>query len=266
MPTTQTPPTVERQALQRPDAALSGPEGAALQHEVHVWSATLGVLPRPDLERTLSAEERRHAQRFRRRDDRERFVLARCMARNVLGGYLNVDPRELRFLAGPHGKPALAGVEWLRFNASHSGEICVFAVAAHTDIGVDVEMIRDLDVSLLASRLLPQEARALDAGCDGRRRFFALWTRQEARAKAHGTGLPAFGHRVRRDALRCPVIDLPMKTGYVAAVACTGPRSRIVLRSWPGCDSARNDGDSLERAVGDGLPELLSAGLPAGGA
>jgi len=228
-----------------------------------VWRATLDLALHADLERTLSAEERQRSARWRCRDDHERFVLTRCMVRDILSGYLNSDPAELRFLYGPRGKPALVGAEWLRFNVSHSGKVCLVAVAAHADVGVDVELLRDVDVSVLAPRALPPGAGDFAGDDDARRRmFFARWTRQEACLKAHGTGLPALGREDDPQRSTYLVVDLPIEDDYAAAVAYTSPGSRIVLQSWTATDSTSGDGDSLEGAVCDCLPKHPSARLP----
>ena len=61
--------------------------------------------------------------------NRTLWIRSRGVLRALLGRYLERDPRELRFVLGPHGKPALgregmdAG-EDLRFNLSHSGRAC----------------------------------------------------------------------------------------------------------------------------------------------
>jgi 4'-phosphopantetheinyl transferase len=238
-----------------------------IQDEIHVWRATLGVVPemRSSLETTLSAHERERAGRYLHRDDRERFVLTQCMVRDVLGCYLKSDPGELRFVPGPRGKPAVVGAEWLRFNASHSGEICVVAVAAHIDLGIDVELIRDVDVGLLAPRALPGVGvQQLAGDADGRRRtFFACWTRQEAWLKADSAGLSGLGRRSGRQSRCYSVIDLPLEDGYAAAIAYAGPPTRIVLRVWSTACSVGGDGDSLESVVHDCLPEQPSTRLSA---
>ncbi len=53
----------------------------------------------------------------------------------------------LRFVLGPHGKPALLrddteSVEDLRFNLSHSGGLALYAVTVGSEVGVDVEVRR----------------------------------------------------------------------------------------------------------------------------
>lgn len=101
--------------------------------EVHVWRAFLGI-SEPDLHRiapALSDDEHSRAERFRFPADRRAFLVSRAVLRCILGRYLGEAPAKLSFTYGVHGKPALAGSEfqWLRFNASHSHGLALYAVA-----------------------------------------------------------------------------------------------------------------------------------------
>src|SRR5436305_2580468 len=94
--------------------------------EVHVWRTSLRQEPEVlrALSLTLTAEELERAGRFHFRKDRESFVVARGVLRDILGRYLGVQPGRIRFSYGVYGKPALAaetcGGLPLRFNLSHS--------------------------------------------------------------------------------------------------------------------------------------------------
>src|SRR5918997_1800881 len=96
------------------------PELSLPANAVHVWRADLGLeaayLRR--LEQNLSADERGRASRFRSARDRDRFIGARGLLREILALYLNASPGRLSFGYSAHGKPFLAGEEHstLRFN------------------------------------------------------------------------------------------------------------------------------------------------------
>ena len=232
---------MDRRVVEASSQAASVLGSRTLGHgEIHVWRVRLGRgrdVCRA-FERTLSAEEQKRVKRHFHRDDRERFVLTRCMVRDVLGRCLETDPTELRFMLEARGKPALAGKwSWLRFNVSHSGELCLVAVAA-AEVGVDVELIRDVDVNLLARRAFPGNGPQpfVEDADERRRMFFARWTRQEACLKAHGAGLAGLSRLHCPQADRYSVVDLPLEDGYAAAVAYTaGSLSRVVVRTWPAC-------------------------------
>jgi 4'-phosphopantetheinyl transferase len=166
--------------------------------EVHVWRASLNCTAAQVeiLKHTLSAEELRRAGRYRFQKDREHFIVVRGLLRTILGRYLDVEPGQLRFCYGPHGKPALEmepGEDTLSFNLSHSHELGLFAVSRGRELGVDVEYIHaHLADDQIAERFFsPREVALLrDLPKDVRREaFFIFWTRKEAFIKATGKGL-----------------------------------------------------------------------------
>lgn len=148
------------------------------------------------LEATLSLEEKARANRFHFANDRNRFVAARGVLRELLGQYLQQAPAALEFSYGRHGKPVLAGKEassGLCFNLSHSAGLAVYAIAKGRNLGIDTEHVRpasagdDIAQRYFSTRevndlrTLPPEERV--AG------FFHCWTRKEAYLKATGMGL-----------------------------------------------------------------------------
>src|SRR5271163_2031526 len=78
--------------------------------EIHVWRASLSTdeLTLRNLESTLAGEERARAARFIFERDRDRYIAARGILRDLLGQYLRCAPRSIEFVYGPHGKPAVA--------------------------------------------------------------------------------------------------------------------------------------------------------------
>jgi 4'-phosphopantetheinyl transferase len=200
-----------------------------LPREVHVWRVPLD--PREEglrrLARTLSDDERARAEQRVLGRDGDRFIAARGALRCVLGGILGEDPAKLRFAYGALGKPSLAGADqaWLQFSISHSGERALISVARDTEVGIDLEEIReDVNVDALARVLDPADARALPRGGVARTHaFFTAWARREAYLKALGCGL--LGSRSISDPLRngYRIVDLPVEDGYRAALAVAAP-------------------------------------------
>ena len=123
---------------------------------VDVWHADLAAaVARGDGRAALSDDERERAARFARPEDGERWAAGRGILRALLAAYTGADSRELRFEAGPHGKPRLAGEERLRFNLSHSGDVALYAIALEREVGVDVELPRRaVDHVAIARRIL----------------------------------------------------------------------------------------------------------------
>lgn len=207
----------------------------------------------------LAEDERRRADEFCFEKDRERFVLTRGVLRILLGRYLNLEPRQLNFCYGLHGKPALAerfDGDALRFNVSHSHGLALMALTHNREVGIDVEYVRsDLELDEIASRYFsPQEAATLRSlSIDVRTEaFFAGWTRKEAYIKAKGEGLslaldkfsvslapgePAVllsvGENQSPEVACWNLQSLSPGPGYAAAVATEGHVRRLVFRHWP---------------------------------
>jgi 4'-phosphopantetheinyl transferase len=161
-----------------------------------VWQASLesARVGRHDLLAVLSPEERKRASSFVFERDRHRYVMAHSALRVILAGYLGAAPASLAFVSKPGGKPRLASPRMdLRFNLSHSADRILVAVARGREIGVDIEMIRDIPGldDLAESCFSPAERRWFAAVQVPTRlgAFFDGWTRKEAFLKASGEGL-----------------------------------------------------------------------------
>jgi 4'-phosphopantetheinyl transferase len=194
-------PQPPRDWLLTPTPLPDGPSAAP----VHVWADVLTAAPEVLAARaaTLSAAERDRAGRLRREQDRDRFIAGRGLLREILGRYLQADPRGLEFAYGPQGKPSLAGSfagsGW-HFNLAHSQDLALLAITRAGPVGVDVEQVRlPDDVDELVSRFFsPGESAAFRelAGRQKAAAFFNLWTRKEAWLKATGEGIGALLNRV----------------------------------------------------------------------
>jgi 4'-phosphopantetheinyl transferase len=195
--------------------------------EVHCWCASLDV-PAAEAARlyeTLTPDERNRSARFRFERDRQHFIVARGVLRDLLAYYLQTQPGRIDFVYNAFGKPDLSPAfgNRLTFNLSHSGGLALIAIATASSVGVDLEYIRwqpdhadiarhffsaaEVD-SLIA---LPRHCRA--------EAFFSCWTKKEAYVKACGAGLAmplnTFSVPLTTDAARTPV-DLRVDSGDVA--------------------------------------------------
>ena len=114
------------------------------------------------------------------------------MLREILGGYLGVQPEELHFAVGEQGKPYLCGNDRLHFNLSHSGALFILAVSAEREVGIDIEQRRNdtpfPDMARLAFSPREQEQLFTLPGHLQRSAFYRCWTRKEAFMKACGMG------------------------------------------------------------------------------
>ena len=228
--------------------------------EVHVWTALVSASRASisALAGLLSTDEQVRAARFVRPEDRDSYVVAHGILRQLLGGYLAAPAAGLSFSTQAFGKPTLvpaASRPTLAFNLAHSGDVILIAVTSGREVGVDVERIRpDLDMAAVAqTHFSRQEVAALNGMPLEERTegFFRCWTRKEAYLKARGDGLGfpldkfsvAFGRETEPEILwvsddpmakdRWSVSDLSVGPGYAGAVVCGGRPIRLVARQAP---------------------------------
>lgn len=178
--------------------SVPAPSLQLVENDVHVWRASLEVSPEElqTLRRVLIEEEIERAGRFYFEKDRHHWTVARAALRLLLGRYLKVDPRQVRFASNEYGKPSLLFPESsprLHFNISHSGGLALYAFAYQREVGVDVEQRRaSIEYDELAGHFFSaHECAALRALPAERREeaFFLCWSRKEAYIKARGKGL-----------------------------------------------------------------------------
>ena len=202
---------------------------------VQIWVADLEVPEWVEAALTslLDEDEQARSRAFRFDYLRRRFIVSHAMVRSVLGEHLDVPPESLTFVAGRHGKPALAGKHEgaVEFNLSHSGDRALLAVSEDGPVGVDVEQFRALrDANAIAQRILSdEEFEAFRHAVDPTLFVLDHWTRKEAVLKACGDG-------ITRD-LRAVDVNqakrLRVASGYLAAVAAeAGPVTEAPLERW----------------------------------
>jgi 4'-phosphopantetheinyl transferase len=166
------------------------------QREVHVWFVELAASA-ASVEacfRSLSADERERASRFRFEHLKTAFTLSRGILRVLLGSYLAIEPDRVRFAYEPRGKPRVAFPDTpLEFNLAHSGKFATYAFAVGCELGVDIEEVRPArDQESIVRRFFSREEREEWLELDLSQRdeaFFRCWTRKEAYIKALGDGL-----------------------------------------------------------------------------
>ena len=158
-----------------------------------LWRAELGTEPAEHELGVLSNDERDRADRFVFARDRRRFLAAHVALRQVLELRLGRAAHTYRFVAGPFGKPGLAGSSGCAFNLSHSDDVALIAMAQDGEIGVDVESPRVVDdlADLAERNFARSECEHLSTLLPAERgvAFLHCWTRKEACLKAIGSGL-----------------------------------------------------------------------------
>jgi 4'-phosphopantetheinyl transferase len=166
--------------------------------DIHIWCVSLNVSPQ-DLSyyrSILSKDEVNRAGRFVFEKDRDHYIAGRGLLRVILGSYLDLEPAQLEFVYGPHGKPALKPGptdKALEFNLSHSKDLALYAFNWNRRIGIDIEYIIPMaDMDNFAEQFFTRRETALINVLSGHQKedaFFRTWTCKEAFLKANGSGL-----------------------------------------------------------------------------
>ncbi len=145
-----------------------------------------------ELELYLSPEERQAVLRFRREEDRSRFVFGRVLFRSLLSRELGVPPAQVWIEISSVGKPFAAGTG-LHGSISHSGDFVACVVTRNIAVGVDIEcwssarLMDSLAGLFCSGSELGSAARA--AASRRNIELLRLWTLKEAYGKMLGTGI-----------------------------------------------------------------------------
>lgn len=87
-----------------------------------------------------------------------------------------------------YNKPFLEDIT-TKFNISHSGEMAVCVLSDQNDVGIDVELIHNINIQDFESQMTKKEWQNILLVEDENQAFFDYWTQKEAVIKANGKGL-----------------------------------------------------------------------------
>ncbi|NYT76455.1 4'-phosphopantetheinyl transferase superfamily protein [Alcaligenaceae bacterium] len=183
----------------------------------------------------IPASEWQRINTLKRPEDQINRKVAYAALYRLVHQMTGVPPEQINIVRSAQGKPFLrlpANVEPIHISLSHSGH-CVVLALGPCPIGVDVEQIRPLDVSMFQRDYFPRDTLN---STDSLLSLLTLWTHKEACLKAVGTGLHLAPDLLVMHAPSCdfqPLSDwpkghgfgeirvakLPMPEGYVAAIA-----------------------------------------------
>jgi 4'-phosphopantetheinyl transferase len=166
--------------------------------EVHLWWGTDEVSGEQVslLSQLLSETERIRADRYHFPIDRRRFIVRHGALRILIGRYLSIGPKQIKYHVNRYGKPFIENSSQeisLLFNLSYSNQMVLYAFTRGRRIGVDIEFMKSIpDMDAVAHNLFSSkekaEISALPA-CQRQEAFYKCWTQKESFVKALGDGL-----------------------------------------------------------------------------
>lgn len=140
----------------------------------------------------LSISERNKIYRFKKKSDAEISLLSRYLLRSILSSYIGIKPCELILATNKYGRPILKypRIKNLDFNISHSGEWIVLGISHNSRVGIDIEKILPIDITIAKNYFTNQELRYLHSQKGFElENFYKIWTLKESFIKAIGDGL-----------------------------------------------------------------------------
>jgi len=138
----------------------------------------------------ISREKREQIKRFHFIEDAKRTLYGDLMARYLVCDKLKLSNSQLIFYKNEFGKPFLKDYSDFYFNISHSG-VWVVCVIGEKEVGIDVEQIKPVDISIAKRFFSKNEYQNLMQRPEQFRveYFYDLWTMKESYIKYRGEGL-----------------------------------------------------------------------------
>jgi 4'-phosphopantetheinyl transferase len=160
---------------------------------IHILFADISELSALDYDRLFaqaSAQRRERAQRYRRREDQIRCVVADALVRYAVQKSLGLS--DFTVMQDSFGKPYIQGQKDFHYNLSHSGRWVVIAYG-DSPVGIDVQQIQmEPGKEQRICRLFAADEADYILGAQENERlhrFFRIWTAKESYLKFLGVGL-----------------------------------------------------------------------------
>lgn len=127
-------------------------------------------------------------KRYRRWQDAQLSLLGRILLFKGIEEIYNHNPYDKVIKHTKYSKPYFDN-DLIQFNISHSGDIVVCALNDKHEIGIDVEIVSDIEIDEFKDQMTEKEWDNISLANNIKRSFFDYWTQKEAVIKAHGHGL-----------------------------------------------------------------------------
>jgi 4'-phosphopantetheinyl transferase len=138
---------------------------------------------------------------YHRWQDRHACLFGKMLLSEGLKLY-GYNPESLNHLSyTAFGRPYINNSN-IDFNISHSGQYVVCAITEQGKIGIDVEKIKQIDLSGFERYMTPKEWEEIHQSETPYHAFYSYWTKKESVLKAYGYGLSVPLDKIVIDNLR----------------------------------------------------------------
>ena len=163
--------------------------------------------------------------KYRRWQDAQLSLLGRLLLENGLKSQGLTGETKLNVHYTSYNKPYLNNKK-IKFNISHSGDFVVCAITQNQEIGIDIEILEDVDIENFKDQMTIKEWEGIFYSNDTKRSFFNYWTQKEAILKAQGKGLsiPLKSFEVKKnkavlDSTTFYLREIALQENYVCHIA-----------------------------------------------
>lgn len=136
----------------------------------------------------FSSKYQNKIKKYKRWQDAQLSLLGRVLLFKAIEEIYKCKPNRKEILETKFSKPYFKDSS-IQFNISHSGEIVVCALCEENQIGIDIEMIIDIEIEDFKCQMTENEWRRVILSDTVKESFFDYWTQKEAVIKTHGYGL-----------------------------------------------------------------------------
>ncbi len=158
---------------------------------IQIYYANTNIIQNANLDSIVSQLSSKNKTRlcsFRRKEDRELLLVSSILLVKLLEDSGNSDYKLSDIQYSAAGKPYFEGSNF-DFNISHTDDCAVVAFAVNRRIGIDIEKIKDIDLSDFENILPINLWDQIHLSGNKIRTFYHYWTLLESALKADGGGL-----------------------------------------------------------------------------
>lgn len=159
---------------------------------IHIYYSNIAEENHKDLLKNelvkFSIDFQNKIKRYRRWQDAQLSLLGRILLLKGINEIYNHDYQHKEIHYTKYNKPYFKD-DFIQFNISHSGNIVVCAISDKSEIGIDIEMISDIEINDFKSQLTDNEMNKISLSNNKSDAFFEYWAQKEAVIKSHGHGL-----------------------------------------------------------------------------
>ena len=141
----------------------------------------------------MPLERRTKTDSYRQEMDKKRSIAAFYLLEKAwMEHQKSGTQEELQLAYSEFGKPYLPDFPEFHFSISHSGKIAVCASCETGEIGIDIQLIKEIRLGLAErffTKLEREELEELPLGKERDRQFAKIWTMKESYLKYSGRGM-----------------------------------------------------------------------------